>query len=102
MTTCAAATAVWHAAFAYAELAEPRKVLQAELDKPEIDKAMRKEIERRLHDLNNPEKLAEKLGFTQEAKLLGNLRMFASMFNPEGYEILVTSPRHAIPMICAV
>jgi hypothetical protein len=53
-------------------------------------KAKRKQIESQISELRDPKKLAEKIGLAQDSILLKNLKFLGELFNPDGYDVLIT------------
>lgn len=51
----------------------------------------KKNIESQLNELKDSKKLAEKQGLAQDPMMLKNLKSFGEIFNPNGYDIVITS-----------
>jgi hypothetical protein len=51
----------------------------------------KRHIENQLNELKDSKKLAEKQGLAQDPTLLKNLKSFGEIFNPNGYDIVITS-----------
>lgn len=51
----------------------------------------RKNIESQLAELKDSKKVAEKIGLAQDPALLKNLKSFGEIFNPNGYDVVITS-----------
>jgi hypothetical protein len=53
-------------------------------------KERRKQIEYQINELKDAKKLAEEMGLVQDPIALNNLKFFGELFNPDGYDVLIT------------
>jgi hypothetical protein len=72
------------------ETKEQKKKLEDRLLQ-ESNGQRKKAIENELAKLVNAKILASNMGLIQDEKMLQNLKMFSDMFNPEGYNVVITS-----------
>lgn len=68
---------------------QKKLALQHELEGA-IGKARRAELQKQIDLLTNPTKAAEAIGLRQDPKLLENLKFMGELFNPTGYDVLIT------------
>ena len=82
-------------AIAYANLISSDVIKQKKADlqqelKAATGKARRAELQKQIDALTNPTIAAEKLGLQQDSQLLKNLKFWGDLFNPNGYDVVIT------------
>ncbi len=70
------------------ELKAKIQILQEKLNS--LGKEKRKQFESQINELKDSKKLAEKMGLAQDPTMLNNLKFLGELFNPNGYDVLIT------------